>query len=40
MDASSIYESEVPSSNRLGADTLTFGFRLNADRVNNLSVIL
>ena len=39
MDASSIHESEVPGSNP-GADTLTFGFRRNADRVNNLRVIL
>jgi len=38
VDASSIHESEVPGSNP-GADTLTFGFRRNADRVNNRVIL-
>jgi len=35
--ASSIHETKVPGSNP-GADTLTFRFRLNAERVNYLRV--
>ena len=35
MVASSIHESKVPGSNP-GADTLTFRFRLNADRVTSM----
>ena len=39
MVASSIHESKVPGSNP-GVDTLTFRFRLKADRINNLLAII